>query len=94
MLAETHRLEDVLRDKGIPAWVDYWGSDASHDWPWWHRQLVYFMELWLDQERARRQGGVGADRVRRRHSSLRTRYASPRLAIIAAGLGILPRKAT
>jgi len=50
MLAETHQLEDVLRGKGIPAWVDFWGSDASHDWPWWHRQLVYFMQLWLDQE--------------------------------------------
>jgi esterase/lipase superfamily enzyme len=50
MLAETRELEAVLRDKGIPAWVDYWGEDVSHDWAWWHRQLVYFMSYWLGED--------------------------------------------
>lgn len=54
MLAETRELEAVLRDKGIPAWVDYWGEDVSHDWAWWHRQLVYFMSYWLDEDEKRR----------------------------------------
>ena len=53
MLVETRELEEILRDKDIPAWVDYWGSDVSHDWPWWHRQLVYFMRHWLDQDEKR-----------------------------------------
>jgi esterase/lipase superfamily enzyme len=54
MLVETRQLEAILRDKGIPAWVDYWGKDVSHDWPWWHRQLVYFMSTWLDEDEKRR----------------------------------------
>ena len=50
MLADTRRLEEVLRDKDIPAWVDYWGTDVDHDWPWWHKQLQYFMQRWLDDD--------------------------------------------
>lgn len=50
MLEDTHALEKVLRDKKIPAWVDYWGGDVDHDWPWWHKQLVYFMTRWLDDD--------------------------------------------
>lgn len=50
MLAETRALEEVLRDKNIPAWVDYWGGDVAHDWPWWHKQLPYFMGRWLDED--------------------------------------------
>lgn len=50
MLAETHALERVLRDKAIPAWVDYWGGDVDHDWPWWHKQLPYFFSRWLDED--------------------------------------------
>ncbi|MCI2173046.1 MAG: alpha/beta hydrolase-fold protein [Atopobiaceae bacterium] len=43
LLASTRRLDAILQDKGIPAWVDYWGADVSHDWPWWRKQLPYFM---------------------------------------------------
>lgn len=43
LLASTRRLEAVLRSKGIPAWVDYWGTDVNHDWPWWHKQMRYFL---------------------------------------------------
>lgn len=48
MLEDTRRLEGILRDKGIPAWVDYWGGDVNHDWPWWHKQMPYFLDKWLD----------------------------------------------
>jgi esterase/lipase superfamily enzyme len=27
----------------VPAWFDYWGYDVNHDWPWWRRQLPYFL---------------------------------------------------
>ena len=50
MLEETRELEAILADKGIPAWVDYWGGDVAHDWPWWHKQLPYFMARWLDED--------------------------------------------
>lgn len=43
LLASTRRLEQVLKDKQIPAWFDYWGHDVSHDWMWWRKQIVYFM---------------------------------------------------
>ena len=39
----TRSLHRVLVEKGIPAWVDYWGYDVSHDWPWWFKQVAYFV---------------------------------------------------
>lgn len=50
MIVETRELEGLLADKNIPAWVDYWGGDVDHDWPWWHKQLPYFMGRWLDED--------------------------------------------
>lgn len=43
MLRSTREMERALKAKNIPAWVDYWGTDVAHDWPWWRRQIVYFM---------------------------------------------------
>ena len=42
-LEATRILEKDLADRGIPAWVDYWGTDVSHDWIWWKPQLLYFL---------------------------------------------------
>ncbi len=50
MLADTRMMEHILRDKNIPAWVDYWGHDVNHDWPWWQKQLPYFLENLLKWE--------------------------------------------
>jgi esterase/lipase superfamily enzyme len=33
----------LLREKGIRCELDLWGSDVSHDWPWWSRQLAYHL---------------------------------------------------
>jgi esterase/lipase superfamily enzyme len=44
MIADTRALEEVLRAKGIPAIVDYWGHDVNHDWPWWRRMLPHYLE--------------------------------------------------
>lgn len=44
MVRDTRALEAVLRAKEVPAWVDYWGRDVSHDWPWWRRQMPYFLD--------------------------------------------------
>lgn len=43
-LDETYKLARVLTDKSIPHWLDIWGRDVNHDWPWWRRQLPYFLE--------------------------------------------------
>jgi esterase/lipase superfamily enzyme len=44
MLADTRALDGVLRAKGIPAIVDYWGHDVNHDWPWWRQMLPHYLE--------------------------------------------------
>lgn len=42
-VADTRELDRILRAKSIPAWVDFWGPDVNHDWPWWFRQMRYFL---------------------------------------------------
>ncbi|MBF0528657.1 MAG: esterase family protein [Deltaproteobacteria bacterium] len=42
-IGETRALGDILSAKGVPAWVDFWGPDVSHDWPWWRVQAPYFL---------------------------------------------------
>lgn len=44
LLASTRRMDALLRAKNVPAWIDYWGTDVSHDWCWWRKQVYYFME--------------------------------------------------
>ena len=41
-------LERVFSEKGIHAWCDFWGYDVNHDWPWWFRQMRYFLPRFLD----------------------------------------------
>ena len=43
-IEDTRNLDTVLRTKNIPAWVDFWGYDVNHDWPWWFKQMNYFLE--------------------------------------------------
>lgn len=44
----TRELHHILLDKGIQTWVDYWGYDCAHDWPWWYKQVSYFLPYLLD----------------------------------------------
>jgi esterase/lipase superfamily enzyme len=44
LIADTRAMEEILRAKGIPAIVDYWGHDVNHDWPWWRRMLPHYLE--------------------------------------------------
>ncbi|MBR3294456.1 MAG: esterase family protein [Oscillospiraceae bacterium] len=46
----TRALERALRDKGIPAMVDYWGHDVQHDWCWWFKQVEYFVPQLLEKK--------------------------------------------
>lgn len=45
--ASTAWLESILRAKGIRAQVEYWGHDVSHDWPWWFKQVDYYVPRFL-----------------------------------------------
>ena len=42
-------LENIFREKGIHAWCDFWGFDVNHDWPWWFRQMRYFLPKLLEK---------------------------------------------
>ena len=48
LIAGTRRLDAVIRSKGIDAWIDYWGYDVNHDWPWWKIQIRYFLPYVLE----------------------------------------------
>lgn len=48
----TRRLKQLLEDKHIHAWVDFWGTDVSHDWYWWYRQVAYFVPHLLEQKQS------------------------------------------
>ncbi len=40
----SRRFSKILDEKGIPHWLDVWGTDVNHDWPWWRKMLPYFLE--------------------------------------------------
>ncbi len=43
MLSDALALKSILEAKDVPCWVDIWGHDVNHDWPWWRRQMPYFL---------------------------------------------------
>ncbi|HLE88432.1 MAG TPA: alpha/beta hydrolase-fold protein [Candidatus Limnocylindria bacterium] len=47
MVVDTRAMEALLAEKEIPAFVDYWGLDVNHDWPWWQKMLPYHLERLL-----------------------------------------------
>ena len=45
----TRRLQQIFAEKGINVWTDFWGYDVNHDWPWWHKQVAYFVPKLLGE---------------------------------------------
>ena len=45
MIADAQAMRYVLESKDIPAWVDFWGHDVNHDWPWWRKMLPHFLGM-------------------------------------------------
>ncbi len=41
-------LKNIFEQKGIDIWVDIWGNDVNHDWPWWHKMVSYFVPKILE----------------------------------------------
>ena len=37
----SRRLSEILTHMQVPHWLDVWGHDVSHQWPWWCRQLQH-----------------------------------------------------
>ena len=48
-IEDTRAMNHIFQAKGIPAWVDFWGHDVNHDWPWWYRQMNYFLGHLYDE---------------------------------------------
>ena len=44
-------LERIFHEKGIEAWCDFWGHDVNHDWPWWFKQMRYFLPFMINEQR-------------------------------------------
>ena len=45
----TQRILDYhFKRLGVEAWCDYWGFDVEHDWPWWKKQIRYFLPIVLE----------------------------------------------
>lgn len=41
----SRNLSSLLHSKGIPHFLDLWGHDVAHDWPWWIKMLPYAIDL-------------------------------------------------
>ena len=42
-VSTTRILDELFREKGIRVWVDYWGHDVNHDWPWWYKMVAHYV---------------------------------------------------
>lgn len=47
-IEDYRKINYELFRKKIPAWIDFWGTDVSHDWPWWKVQLPYYLNKLLE----------------------------------------------
>ncbi len=43
-IEDAKNLASILDKKGINCWLDMWGYDVDHDWPWWRKMLPYYLE--------------------------------------------------
>jgi esterase/lipase superfamily enzyme len=43
-IEDGRELQKILEGRSIPAWIDVWGHDVKHDWPWWKKQLAYHLD--------------------------------------------------
>lgn len=47
--ADTQALADLLKAEGLPAHLELWGGDVSHEWYWWGKMLGLFVPRILEQ---------------------------------------------
>jgi len=46
----TRYIAQLNEEKNMGLWVDLWGWDVNHDWPWWHKQVEYFVPYLLGEQ--------------------------------------------
>ncbi len=39
--ADAWALQAQFERLNVPAWIDVWGEDVNHDWPWWEKMFPY-----------------------------------------------------
>ena len=44
---DAYIMKEQFGRLNIPAWVDIWGPDVDHDWPWWLIQFPYYINKLL-----------------------------------------------
>jgi len=44
-LRTARALNYQLHQKGIPSWLDEWGTDVNHDWKWWKLMIVKHLDV-------------------------------------------------
>lgn len=54
-VADLRVLSEEFDRLGVSAWCDFWGFDVSHDWPWWKKQMDYFVPIVLDDIQKQRE---------------------------------------
>ena len=47
--ADTNALAEVLKAQSLPAHVEIWGGDVSHEWYWWGKMLSLFVPRILEK---------------------------------------------
>jgi len=47
-ITTTLKMREIFADKGISGWVDPWGYDVDHDWPWWKKQILYHLPHFIN----------------------------------------------
>lgn len=43
-IEDMRSIQSYLQEKNVSCWLDLWGGDVVHDWPWWRKQLPYFLD--------------------------------------------------
>lgn len=47
-LDDLRTIDAELTRLGANHWCDFWGFDVNHDWPWWKKQIRYFLPIVLE----------------------------------------------
>jgi esterase/lipase superfamily enzyme len=42
-IPETAELGSLLKQKGIPHHLAFWGTESSHTYPWWQKQALHYL---------------------------------------------------
>ena len=47
IIPDTEKVTELMARLDVPCWVDFWGYDVNHDWPWWRKQIAYFLQFFV-----------------------------------------------